>query len=119
MENRALRIKGIAPIWKTAKRSAKPLPVTSVAETECQHDTPSSSHQPAVDRDHRARHIVGQISREEFDHLGAILDAAEPPQGHQLGPIPIALAAAGDDRRHDPPGGDHAGGDAVHRDRSR
>jgi hypothetical protein len=49
-----------------------------------------STHQPAIDRDHGPRHVVGQISREEFDHLGAILHGPEPPQSDQLGSITVA-----------------------------
>ena len=63
-------------------------------------------YQSAIDWDHRAGHIVGQVGGEKFDHLGAILDRPEPPQGYQLGPIPIAPNAAWDHRRHDSPGGD-------------
>ena len=40
-----------------------------------------SAHQPAIDRDHRSGHVVGQIGREELDDFGAILDRPEPPQG--------------------------------------
>ena len=53
-----------------------------------------SPHQPAVDRDHRAGHIVGQVGRQELDDLGAILNGAEPPQRDQR-PGPNALDAAG------------------------
>ena len=54
-----------------------------------------------------AGHVVRQVGHKEFDYLGAILDGPEPPKGDQLGSIPIALNAAWNDRRHDPPGGDH------------
>jgi len=70
-------------------------------------------NQTTVDRDHRAGHIVGKIGREEFDDLGAILDRSESPKGHQLRAIAVALAATGNNRRHNASGGDHAGRDAV------
>ena len=75
-----------------------------------------SPHQAAIDWDHRPGHIVGQIGREELDDLGAILDGAKPPKGDQLGAITIALNAARNHGRHNPPGGDHAGGDAIRGD---
>ena len=40
----------------------------------------SAANQPAIDRDHSARHIVGQIGREEFDELGAVLYRPELPK---------------------------------------
>jgi hypothetical protein len=52
-----------------------------------------SPHQPTVDRNHRTGHIVGQVGRQELDHLGAILDRPEPPKGDQLGSITIAPTA--------------------------
>src|SRR5260370_12653490 len=55
--------------------------------------TGSSPHQTAVDWDDRPGYIVGEIGRQELDHLGAILDGPEPPKGDQLGPITIALDA--------------------------
>jgi hypothetical protein len=68
-----------------------------------------SPNQAVVDRDNRTGHIVGQIGRKELDpHFGAILDSPKPPKGDQLGPITVALNAARNNRRHDPPGGDHA-----------
>jgi len=79
-----------------------------------------SSRQPALSWDYprtsppsiginRAGHIVREVGRQELDHLGAILDGPEPPQCNQLGAITVALNAARNDRRHDPPGRDHAG----------
>ena len=47
----------------------------------------------------RPRHIVGSISREELDDLGAILDRSEPPKGDQLGPVTVALGADRNNRR--------------------
>ena len=38
-----------------------------------------SPHQPAIDRDHRASHIVREDGRKELDHFRAILDGPEPP----------------------------------------
>jgi hypothetical protein len=70
----------------------------------------------AIDWDHSARHIVGQIGRQELDNLGAILDGPEPPKRDQLGSIAIALAAA---RNDGPPGGDHTGRETVGRDPER
>ena len=72
-----------------------------------------AANQPAIDRDHRAGYIVGQIGRQELHDLGAILDSSEPPKSHQLGSITVALNAAGDDCRHDPRGRNDAAGDAV------
>jgi hypothetical protein len=63
--------------------------------------------------------VFGQLGRKEFDDLGAVLDRLESPKGHQLGSSAIALAAARNDRLHDPAGGDRAGGNAVHRDTGR
>jgi hypothetical protein len=74
-------------------------------------------HQPAVDRDRRAGHIAGKIGREELDDVGAILDRPAPPKADQFGPVAIALNAARNDRRHDPPRGDHAGRGSVCRHR--
>jgi len=76
-------------------------------------------HQPAINRDHRAGHIVGQIRRQELDDLGAILDCPETLQRHQLGSITVALVAPWNDGLHDPSGRDHAGGDAVRGDPER
>ena len=78
-----------------------------------------SPHQPAINRNHRAGHIVGQVSRKELDHLGAVLDRPEPPKGDQLSPIAVVLAAAWNDRRHDAPGCDHARRDTVGDDAER
>ena len=39
-----------------------------------------SPHQAAIDRDHRARHIVGQVGRQKLDHLDAILDRPLSPK---------------------------------------
>ena len=72
-----------------------------------------------LSRDHSAGHIVGQIGRQELDHLGAILDCPEPPKRDQFGPITVALNAARNDRRHDPPGREHAGRETVGRDSER
>ena len=72
-------------------------------------------HQPAVDGDHRAGHIIRKIGREKPGDLGAIFDRPEPPKGVQFGPIAIALHAAWSDRRHDPPCRDQAGRDTVFR----
>ena len=54
-----------------------------------------------VDWDHGSGHIIGQIGREEFDDLGAILDCPESSKGDQLSPISVALAAAWNDGRRD------------------
>jgi hypothetical protein len=62
---------------------------------------------------------VTPIGGEELHHLRTILDRTKPAKRDQLGSIAIALDAAGYDRRHDPPGGDYAGGYAVHRDPER
>src|SRR5215813_2311805 len=64
-------------------------------------------NQPAIDRDDRSGHIIGQVGSKELDDLGAILDRPEPPKGDQLGPIAVPLNAAGNYRCHDPPGRDH------------
>src|SRR5215813_33051 len=69
--------------------------------------------QPAVDRDHCSRHIVGEVSCEKLDHLGAILDGSEASQRHHLRPIAIGVAAARKNRLHDPSGGDDPRGNAV------
>jgi hypothetical protein len=55
----------------------------------------SSPHQPAIDRDHGSSHIIGQVRRQELDDPRAILDRPEPPQGDQLGSVPVALNVAG------------------------
>src|SRR5208337_340898 len=73
----------------------------------------SSAAQPAVDRDHRSGHIIGEIGGEKLDHLGTVLDGPEAAQGDQLRAVAIAVAAARKDRLHDPPGGDDPGGDAI------
>jgi len=49
-------------------------------------------NQPAIDRDDRSRHIIGQVGSKELDHLGTILDSSEPTKGNQLGSIPITRA---------------------------
>jgi len=58
-------------------------------------------------------HVIGQVGREELDHLGAILDCPEPSYSDQLRPITVALTAPRNNRLHDPPGRDDAWGDAV------
>jgi hypothetical protein len=78
----------------------------------CMAESPS----PAVDRDHRAGLVIGPVGRQELNDFGAILDRPELPKRDQLGSIPIALDATGNDRRYDPSGRDHARDDAVHRD---
>jgi len=47
---------------------------------------------------------VGQVRREELDHLCTVLHRPKPPKGDQLGSITIALNAARNvrDRRCDP-----------------
>jgi len=47
-------------------------------------DTAPGRHQPVIDRDYSAGHVVGQIRREEFDQLGAIPDRPEPPKCDQF-----------------------------------
>ena len=57
-------------------------------------------NQPAIDRDDRAGHIIGQVGSKELDHFGTILDGSEPTKGNQLGSIPITLNAARNDPHH-------------------
>src|SRR5262244_2244980 len=71
-------------------------------------------NQPAIDRDDRSGHIIGQVGSKELDNLGAILDRPEPPKGDQLGPIAVTLDAAWNDRRHDPSGRDDTGSNGPH-----
>ena|SRR5271165_2460303 len=44
-----------------------------------ERDGTLSPNHPAVDRDHRSGHIVGQVGRKEFDYLSAIFDRPETP----------------------------------------
>jgi len=83
---------------------------------------PSASlptHQAAIYRDDRSRHVIRQVGRQELNDFGAVLNGSEPSQSYQLGPITVALAAAGNDGLHDPSGRDHTGGDAVRGDPER
>ena len=59
----------------------------------------------------RSHNLIGWSPK--LNDFGTILDSSETTQGHQLGPIAVALAAARNDRRHDPTGRDHTRGDAV------
>src|ERR1700730_3185051 len=70
---------------RKSKQTRKPMPVTP--------------HQTPVDWDYRSGHVVGQVGRQKFDHLGAILHGTEPPKGDQFGPLTLALDAAGNNRR--------------------
>ena len=78
-----------------------------------------ASYQAAIYRDDRSRHVIRQVGRQELNDFGAVLDCSEPSQSYQLGPITIALDAARNNRRYNPPGRDHARGDAVRRDPER
>jgi len=83
---------------------------------------PSASlptHQAAIYRDDRSRHVIRQVGRQELNDFGAVLNRSEPSQSYQLGPITIALDAARNNCCHDPPGRDHARGDAVRGDAER
>src|ERR1700746_3407374 len=80
---------------------------------------PSASlptHQAAIYRDDRSRHVIRQVGRQELNDFGAVLNGSEPSQSYQLAAITIALNTARYDRRHDPPGRDHARGDTVRGD---
>jgi hypothetical protein len=57
------------------------------------------THQAAIDRDNRARHIVREVGRQELNDFGAVLNGPEPPKSDQLGPITIALDATRSDCR--------------------
>jgi hypothetical protein len=37
----------------------------------------SSSHDPAIDRDYRASHVIGQVRRQKFDHAAAVIHRSE------------------------------------------
>ena len=83
---------------------------------------PSASlptHQAAIYRDHTPGHVIRKVGRQELYDFGAVLNGPQPSQSYQLGPITVALDTAGNDRRHDPPGGDHAWGDTVRGDPER
>jgi hypothetical protein len=51
------------------------------------------SHHSAIDGNHRAGHIVAEVTREKLDHFGAILHGPKTPQSDQLGSVSIALVA--------------------------
>src|SRR6516165_9526763 len=40
-------------------------------------------NQPAIDRDDRTGHIIGQVGSKELNHFGTILDSSEPTKGNQ------------------------------------
>src|SRR2546429_6565708 len=60
------------------------LRVTGLDREACQGRLEQGASQPTVNRDDGAGHVTAAVGREETDHVGDLLRAAEPPQRNLL-----------------------------------